>query len=191
MKTAEILGGFRFITGPFLRSDDEYKRRERTDYLVVHCADTKPTWDGGAEEIREWHVNDNHWLDIGYHFVIRRNGDIEQGRPVWAVGSGVAGHNSNTIHVCLVGGQDNDGNPDDNFTAIQKSALAFLLAQLKTYVAPKAQVCGHRDFPGVTKACPSFDAKSWWNGVQQKSADPKLVKGFTFIQAIHGDAYFH
>ncbi len=179
------IGGFLFRIRPYLRPSNEYTRRHRTDYIVVHCSATKPTADVGAEEIREWHVKDNHWLDIGYHYVVRRDGSVELGRPSWAVGSGVAGHNSNTIHICLVGGVDNDGSPEDNFTPRQKAALAFLIANIKTHINPKADVCGHRDFPGVKKACPSFDAKAWWGS----SSVAEAAKGFTFRQVNHGEVF--
>lgn len=52
--------------------------RNKTDYIVVHCAATKPSMDIGADTIRDWHVNGNGWRDIGYHLVIKRNGDVEK-----------------------------------------------------------------------------------------------------------------
>ena len=55
--------------------------REIND-LIVHCSATYGSQDIGAVEIRRVHVDENGWRDIGYHYVIRRNGDIEEGRPV-------------------------------------------------------------------------------------------------------------
>jgi N-acetylmuramoyl-L-alanine amidase len=149
------------LTGRFLLDHDKYERRKRTDYIVVHCADTKAPADQniGAAEIRKWHTQERGWEDIGYHFVIRRTGDIERGRPAWAVGAGVMGHNSNTLHICLVGG----GDGVDDFTQDQKDSLLFLINTLHAagrYSA--AAVCGHRDFPGVDKQCPSFNAGTWF-----------------------------
>lgn len=187
----EIIDGFRF-TGRFWLPLEQYTRRpDPVKHLVVHCADTKATWDGGVDQIRKWHIEDNGWSDVGYHFVIKRDGTIQRGRPVWAVGSGAAGYNSHSIHVCLVGGQDNAGNPEDNFRPIQKAACAFLLAALKRYVAPTAEVCGHRDFPGVKKACPSFDAKAWWRGETLKPAAMEPVKGFVFQQMVRGEVWLN
>jgi len=134
--------------------------RKKTDWIVIHCSATRPTQDIGAKEIRKWH-KDKGWIDIGYHFVIRRNGVVEKGRPVDDIGAHVAGYNSNSVGVCLVGGiGENSFAPENNFTKAQWSALKALVADLvKRY--PNAKVQGHRDFPKVAKACPCFDAKPW------------------------------
>ena len=148
-------------------------QRSRTDFIVVHCADTPPSMDVGAAEIRKWHVEGNGWADIGYHFVIRRNSAIEEGRPVDAIGTHVAGHNSNSVAICLVGGRKaGPGHEvaENNFTPQQFRSLALLIRTLLGRY-PNAQVCGHRDFPGVTKQCPSFDVRSWWSD-RAESADP-------------------
>lgn len=134
--------------------------RTNTDHLVIHCSATRAVQDIGAREITRWH-RDNGWATIGYHFVIRRNGKVETGRPVDAIGAHVQGHNHDSVGICLVGGLDNaTWKPANNFTPQQWEALKKLLTALvKRY--PKAKVLGHRDFPGVQKACPSFSAKVW------------------------------
>jgi N-acetylmuramoyl-L-alanine amidase len=132
--------------------------RTKTDYIVVHCAATPPDMDIGAAEIRRWHVENNGWRDIGYHFVIRRSGAVEVGRAIDDVGAHVAGINDRSIGVCLIGGVDAGGQPADNFTAAQRVSLDAVLRMLvKAY--PGAVVRGHRDF--ANKACPSFDAMEW------------------------------
>lgn len=132
--------------------------RTKTDYLVVHCSATPPDMDIGAAEIRRWHVENNGWRDIGYHFVIRRSGALEAGRAIDDVGAHVAGVNDRSIGVCLVGGVDASNKPADNFTAAQRITLDAVLRMLvKAY--PGAVVRGHRDF--ANKACPSFDAMEW------------------------------
>lgn len=130
--------------------------------IVVHCAATPPDMDIGAAEIREWHL-DRGWNDIGYHAVIRRDGGVELGRPVEVMGAHAAGYNDDSIAVCLVGGVDEDGEADSNYTRHQWSALERIVGQWMAEY-PNAEVCGHRDLPGVTKACPSFDAPQWWYG---------------------------
>ena len=132
------------------------------EHLVVHCAATKPQMDVGVEEIRRWH-KDRGWSDVGYHYVIRRSGEVEKGRPDDVVGAHVAGHNARTIGVCLVGGIDEDGHPEPNFTPDQFNSLRELLVDLqKRYDVHDEGIVGHRDFPAVGKACPSFDVQRWW-----------------------------
>ena len=132
--------------------------RRTTDYIVIHCSATKPSQDIGASEIRKWHVEDNGWSDIGYHQVIRRSGAIEFGRPFHVSGAHVKGYNSISVGICLVGGLDEDGNPSDNFTGYQWKSLDKTIDYLRQ-VYPDAVVQGHRDFPGVAKACPCFDVR--------------------------------
>ena len=138
--------------------------RTITDYIVIHCAATPHDMDIGAAEIREWHTEGNGWRDIGYHFVIRRNGNIELGRDINDSGAHVKGYNSRSVGVCLVGGVDGDNQPEANFTSSQKDALRDLIYTLER-IYPDATVVGHTDL-NPNKACPSFDVAKWYtNGV--------------------------
>ena len=128
--------------------------------IVVHCAATKPDADIGAAEIRKWHIQGNGWRDIGYHYVIRRNGRVESGRPLEQVGAHVAGHNADSIGVCLVGGLDAAGRSAAEYSPEQWTALRQLLGRLSGRF-PEAEILGHRDFPGVRKDCPCFDVRRW------------------------------
>lgn len=149
------------------------KSRARTDFIAVHCAATPPTADIGRADIDRWH-RAKGWLMIGYHFVIRRNGTVEIGRPVDAVGAHVENYNSISVGICLVGGVDAKGKSEDNFTSTQYETLAKLVRELKAKY-PNAKVQGHRDFPKVAKDCPCFDVQTWINetGV---FGDPKPAK---------------
>ena len=135
--------------------------RKITD-IVIHCSATGPGADIGVKEIRDWHMKQNGWKDIGYHFVIRRDGAIENGRPMEQVGAHVSGHNANSIGVCLVGGVDSKGKPEANYTPDQWAALKRLLCGLGREF-PGARILGHRDFPNVKKDCPCFDVADWLN----------------------------
>lgn len=132
------------------------------DTIVVHCADTPPSMDVRAADIDRWH-KERGWKGIGYHFVIRRDGVVEPGRPIDTPGAHVEGHNAYSIGICMAGGK---GTPGD-FTAQQWTALHALVSAF-TRVYPDAVVLGHRDLnPG--KACPTFDVKEWWARVRQTS----------------------
>lgn len=132
--------------------------------LIIHAADTPATMDIGAAEIDRWH-KDKGWAAIGYHHVIRRDGTIEKGRDLDGdgdvtdeVGAHAAGFNEGSIGICLVGGK-----PDFNFTMAQLKMLVFLVGEYKSRY-PEIEIMGHRDLPGVTKACPCFDVKSLLGG---------------------------
>lgn len=140
--------------------DAAVTHNRRITHCVVHCAATRPTQDIGALEIRDWHVRQNGWRDIGYHWVIRRNGLIEPGRDEGIAGAHVAGHNAHSIGICLVGGLDQAGKPAPDYAAGQLAALTGLLKRI-TVLHPGVEILGHRDFAGVAKACPSFDVRHW------------------------------
>ena len=124
-------------------------------HLVVHCSATPRDKYFDVDDIRDWHVNGNGWLDVGYHFVILLDGTIQLGRPLEVVGAHVQGHNLNSIGVCYIGG----GSGVDTRTDMQKESLMYLLKTLKL-VFRDAEILGHRDFEGVNKLCPSFSVRS-------------------------------
>lgn len=136
----------------------------RIDAFVLHCSATHPGQNIGAESIRRWHTSPDKeggpFSDIGYHFVIRRDGTIEKGRSIETIGAHAKGHNRHSIGICLVGGVDRKGAPECNYTREQWRALDRLESGLR-FTFPYADVIGHRDLPGVTKACPSFSAGVW------------------------------
>ena len=125
--------------------------------IVIHCAATKPNQDIGRAEIDRWH-RERGWLGIGYHFVIRRNGKVENGRPLEKAGAHVQGLNANSIGICLVGGLNAKGQPAPEFTAEQWDALETLVRTLKKQF-PNARIAGHNEF--AAKACPSFNVQEW------------------------------
>ena len=125
--------------------------------IVIHCSAVKPDRTSSAKDIDRWHRKDRHYkFGIGYHYVIRRNGEIEPGRPEWMVGAHCLNHNAHSIGICYEGGLDIRGQPDDTRTAAQKAAMRQLLEDLhKRY--PRALIVGHHDLD-PRKACPCFDA---------------------------------
>lgn len=133
------------------------KRRE-TRYIVIHCAATPPDMVVTAEMVDRWHKQ-NGWAGIGYHYLIRRDGMIEPGRPIDDQGAHVSGHNQYSVGICLAGGIDSRKRPENNFTPQQWASLKAILRQLRG-IYPSARILGHKDLnPG--KACPCFDVAAW------------------------------
>ena len=132
----------------------------KINQIIIHCAATPPNMDIGADKIRQWH-KERGFNDIGYHYVIKRNGELQRGRDIGTQGAHARGHNKNSIGICLVGGVDKNMKPDDNYTIMQKRKLRSLLNFL-VVTFPGSEVLGHRDLPGVTKDCPCFDVIKWY-----------------------------
>ena len=130
--------------------------------LIVHCSATPEGKDYSVDTIRQWHLQ-RGFSDIGYHYVIYRDGSIHIGRDESIIGAHCTGHNTNSIGVCYIGGCASDGRtPKDTRTTEQKQSLVKLLKELKTKY-PKASIHGHRDFS--SKACPSFDATKEYSSI--------------------------
>lgn len=126
------------------------------DKIIVHCTATKEGMDVSAKTIDDWHKN-RGWQGIGYHFVIRLDGTIENGRPVEQIGAHVQGMNRNSIGIVYAGGLDQDRKPKDTRTKKQKKAMDQLLQKLLNRF-PDASIHGHNEF--AAKACPCFDVRS-------------------------------
>ncbi len=125
----------------------------KIDKIIIHCSATREGQDVTAADIRRWHVEGNHWSDIGYHYVIRLDGTIELGRPIAQVGAHTSGQNQNSIGICYVGGL-REMKAADTRTEEQKAAMLDLLRVLHR-MFPEATIHGHREF--AAKACPCFD----------------------------------
>ena len=128
--------------------------------IIVHCSATEAHQDIKADDVRRWHKK-RGFSDIGYHFFIRRDGVIEAGRPTDQVGAHTKGHNQNSVGICLAGGIGFDGMPLANYTRAQYDSLSSLVEMLKDRYRID-DVLGHRDFEGVSKACPCFDVRSFF-----------------------------
>lgn len=129
--------------------------------IIIHCAATPEGKDYTVEQIRQWHTTPkpkgNGWRDIGYHFVIYRDGSVHPGRPIEQIGAHTSGYNANSIGICYIGGCAKDGKtPKDTRTEAQRSALVKLVAELLAKFHG-ATVHGHNEF--ANKACPSFNVQ--------------------------------
>jgi N-acetyl-anhydromuramyl-L-alanine amidase AmpD len=112
---------------------------------IVHCSDSAH---GDVGTIRSWH-RERGWRDVGYHFVIRRDGEIEVGRTLDEQGAHVKGQNKDSVGTCLIGVND--------FTEGQMQALRRLHKMLAE-LFPGIEVYGHCDFTSA-KTCPNFEVR--------------------------------
>jgi N-acetyl-anhydromuramyl-L-alanine amidase AmpD len=135
--------------------------RKKTDSIIIHCAATKASMDIGYDEIRKWHVDQNGWDDVGYHFIIRRNGKLEKARPEGYSGAHAPSHNSRSIGICLVGGMAEDGGPENNFTLEQFLTLKDLVNMIMDKYSDITEVLGHCDVQENKPNCPGFNVREW------------------------------
>lgn len=146
-------------------------RRDITSRIVIHHTGSVKDVDVSAAQIHEMHKG-NGWSGIGYHFVIRKDGTIERGRPVWAVGSHAQGHNSNSIgiHLC---GDFNAAFPTEK----QIESAALLCANLcAEYNIPidRNHIMGHEEcYSGVGRTkgagCPGKNLQAQLDTISGKA----------------------
>lgn len=176
------------------------------DEIIIHCSATRKTWmqDRSAgekvDEIRRWHVEENKWADIGYHYIIDTSGVVVRGRPLAKAGAHCYGKNANSIGICLIGGHGSSATDEfrDHFTPEQANALRNLLDQLQRDLPTIRKISGHNDYS--SKACPGFKVDQWLNSrpprtsvassktVQMSSAQmfAGLTGGISAIAALDG-----
>lgn len=158
------------------------RSKRRIDYIAVHCTAAREGQEQTVEQIRAGHLQ-RGFSDIGYHYVVYRDGTVHVGRNVDVSGAHVTGYNSYSIGIAYVGGLENRPGvaynqlkAKDTRTDQQKASLLALLMDLRK-LYPTAKIQGHRDFsPDLNhngtiepsewiKDCPSFDAKTEYRNV--------------------------
>lgn len=152
--------------------------------IIIHATATRPEWwatrtaNQKVAEVRRWHVEQNGWKDIGYHYLIDRDGKVVAGRPLEQVGAHVQGRNTGTIGIALFGGHGSAATDrfDQHYTPAQDAALRRLIADLTAAHGPLI-VSGHNQY--AAKACPGFDARAWFGGSWAPGIAPPVESGST------------
>ena len=125
--------------------------------IVLHC--TATATNATIEAIKKYWAEVLKWKSPGYHYIIDYAGTVHSIHPEELISNGVSGHNHDSINISYIGGVVGTKAVDTRSDA-QKQAMITLLLGLR-HKYPGAKICGHRDFPGVKKACPSFDVAKW------------------------------
>ena len=152
------IGGDQVATEDDLLTNVEkglYMPADSVSYLIIHCTATRETQDYTPEQLKHDHLA-RGFIDVGYHFYIRKDGSVTQHRRLNEVGAHCRPFNRCSIGVCYEGGLDTNGKPKDTRTIAQRGSLVKLLIELKQKF-PKAAIRGHNEMPGATnKECPCF-----------------------------------
>lgn len=153
------LQSLKSIKGP-LKIDELFEVNFKPDNriirkIIIHCSASSNPKHDNIGVIRNWHMSERGWKDIGYHFVITSNGEIWPGRPIDQAGAHCEGHNFDSIGICLTG--------DKIFTQEQKVSAAKLSRIICEHNdMTMLDVLPHRAF-NKGKTCPNFDINSLFN----------------------------
>ena len=152
------IGGDLVATEDKLLTDVEkglYMPADSVSYIIIHCTATRETQDYTPEQLKHDHLA-RGFIDVGYHFYIRKDGTVTQHRRLNEVGAHCRPFNRCSIGVCYEGGLDAIGKPKDTRTLKQRASLIALVLDLHRQF-PNAVIQGHNEMPGATpKACPCF-----------------------------------
>ena len=144
----------------------EYEERSSTEVIVIHHAGFPDAdKDSSAEEIHKLHREVNGWAGIGYHYVIRKDGTIEQGRKPLAVGAHALHHNKNSVGICVAGNFD-IGKPTHAQMDSLKLLTAWLCQKYALNPTGKGVIVGHRNLndtrcPGKNLYAKLDDVRYW------------------------------
>jgi hypothetical protein len=125
-------------------------------YIIVHCSATKDSGTVSWGAIRNYHINDNGWTDIGYHFGVEDYGDeiiLLRGRAPWTSGAHcrAAGRNRDSLGLCVVGDFDHEPPSEEKYAAV----VAVLTSLCFMFNIPPDRVRGHSEFE-PNKTCPGL-----------------------------------
>lgn len=114
--------------------------------IILHCSDSPFNHHDDISVIKEWHLQ-RGFIDVGYHYFIQANGNVQKGREEAVMGAHCKGQNRDSIGICLHGRKE--------FTAKQFKSLAKLMTEIKSRYKID-RVAGHREYE-PRKTCPNFD----------------------------------
>ncbi len=131
--------------------------RSATKYIVLHHR----AGNGDVDSIHNEHLK-NGYSGIGYHFYVRKDGQVFQGRPIDKIGAHCKGYNNKTIGICFEGNFESEAMSDKQIKAGQK-----LISYVKK-IYPNISIKNHKDL--FNTACPgrNFPIDEIIKGVNMK-----------------------
>ncbi len=130
---------------------DFIKPARQVNRVFIHCsANSNPRW--GMQELEILHIQ-RGFGEIGYHYFLDRAGQVLTGRSLEKHPVAQAGHNANTIAICVHGGFKNV----DDFLPMQLKKLKELCEAINKAYNSNITFHGHCEVS--TKPCPVFDYK--------------------------------
>lgn len=145
----------------------ELDYRTHTGAIVIHHTGMRLDKDMTVADIHDFHVNNNKWAGIGYHFVIHKNGIIEHGRPLESIGAHSLSNNQFTVGISLAGNYDLGKPPLDQLnSAIQ---LVSALCHEYKFEPTDTTIFGHRDL--CSTSCPGNNLYKLLPTIIKRSGD--------------------
>ncbi len=97
-------------------------------------------------QMQDYHMNTKGWCDIGYHFIVDRDGVAWQGRSETVIGAHVLSNNTGNVGISFMGSY-NSTSPTQGQMDKVKSLLAWLNST-HSLDLDRSHVKGHREYRG-------------------------------------------
>lgn len=153
----------------------------QVNYLAIHHTAGPDTQ--SPEEIANFHINNNGWGGIGYHFLIAKNGTTFYVGDVSTARANVANLNEQVLGICLIGNFTQGRLPTNQQIDSAHKLCEFFINEYPplTNVASWDKVRGHKELPGQSTTCPGDDWSSWRSKiVEGVSVTPEPGGGIIF-----------
>lgn len=157
---------------------------------MIHCSATRADRDFTEDDLEVCHRR-RGFNGTGYHFYIRKNGDIKTTREIERIGAHAKGHNQNSIGICYEGGLDCHGHPADTRTEWQVHSMhVLILTLLRDY--PGCRVCGHRDLSPDLNGNGEIEPEEWIKACAVFRGESRVgwLDKITFATTICGEGDF-
>jgi N-acetyl-anhydromuramyl-L-alanine amidase AmpD len=122
------------------------------DKITLHCTDTPNGKTVRVDVLRDKHINERHFTDISYHYIILADGKIASGRPLSTTGAHVKNANTRNIGIAMVG--------RDKYSLKQFESLKGLCKALcEKFNIGVGEIYCHYEFRSAIeqgKTCPNF-----------------------------------
>jgi len=130
------------------------KPKREVTRIFLHCSASDQDHHDDIGVIKQWHL-DRNFNGVGYHYFIKKNGEVQAGRSLERNPAAQRNHNHSTIAICL------HGLRKENFTRAQLEALYALCWKINLAYSGEVTFHGHCEV--ANKSCPVFDYKSVLN----------------------------
>lgn len=153
--------------------------RKKTEEIILHHSGVTALQ--SVELIHNYHKNTRGWAGIGYHFYVRKDGEIYSGRPEVNIGAHCTNHNYNSIGICFEGNYEVE-NMNQNQIKAGKELIAYILEKYKIKV-----IKTHRDYS--TSICPGekFPYNELANIKKNIKINNKVLKWQQVINKVYGE----
>lgn len=128
-------------------------------------------------ELAQYHINNNGWGGIGYHFIIDKEGTVFYVGDLQTARANVADLNEQVIGVCLIGNFVGNAEPTQQQMESTRGLCNFFINECPELININSWDCvkGHQELPGQSTNCPGDNWLQWKQKIVSDSTLPTSI----------------